>query len=68
MDWRAAVSRYPKPLVADETGQFCAFPDVANEPARFTGYLKPSWSDIVNDELKERGMLAQVPEFVRASG
>jgi hypothetical protein len=68
LDWRAAVSRSPKPLVAHETGQLCAFPDVVNEPARFTGYLKASYLDMVRNMLTERGLLAQVPDFVLASG
>ncbi len=68
VDWRAAVATSTKPLVAHETGQFCAYPDVLNEPPRFTGYLKPSYLAIARDQLKERGMLDQVPAFVAASG
>ncbi len=68
IDWRAGVAKSPKPLIAHETGQFCAYPDVRNEPSRFTGYLKPSYLGIARDQLRERGMLDQVPDFVRASG
>lgn len=68
VDWRAGVAKSAKPLIAHETGQFCAYPDVLGEPPRFTGYLKPSYLAIARDQLEERGMLDQVPAFVRASG
>ena len=68
LDWRVAVAKSTKPLIAHETGQFCAYPDVQNEPRNFTGYLKPSYLAIARDQLAERGLLDQVPAFVRASG
>jgi hypothetical protein len=68
LDWRAGVAKSGKPLIAHETGQFCAYPDVLGEPGNFTGYLKPSYLAIARDQLEERGMLDQVPAFVRASG
>jgi len=68
LDWRAGVSRSAKPLRVHESGQFCAFPDVVNGAAGFTGYLKPASLDIVCDGLRERGMLPQAKDFVRASG
>lgn len=68
IDWRAAVTNSAKPIMVHEAGQFCAFPEVVDEPKEFTGYLKPVYADIVRDGLRERGMLDQLPAFVCASG
>jgi hypothetical protein len=68
IDWRKGVAAYNKPLVAHEIGQRCAYPDVINEPEKYTGLLKAAYLDIARDQLTKRGMLKQVPDFVRASG
>lgn len=68
IDWSEAISRFPKPYTAHELGQRCVYPDVINEPLKYTGSLKPAYMDIARDQLTERGMLDQVPAFVRAAG
>lgn len=72
IDWSEGVdfyhSRFSRPLVAHETAQICAYPDVFNEMSRYTGYLRPTYLEIAVDQLEERGMTDQVADFVRDSG
>lgn len=63
-----AVLDYPKPILAHETGQRCVYPDVVNQPQKFTGSLKAAYLTIAKEQLQERGMLNQVKDFVLASG
>jgi hypothetical protein len=68
IDWSEAIRVFGRPLIAHELGQRCVYPDVINEPRKYTGSLKPAYMDIARDQLTERGMLDQVPAFVRAAG
>jgi hypothetical protein len=68
IDFRKGTAAYDKPLIAHETGQRCAYPDVTGEPAKYTGLLKAAYLDIARDQLSARGMLEEVPDFVRSSG
>lgn len=67
-DYTEGIKDDTRPFIAHEIAQRCAYPDVINLPAKFTGSLQPTYLDIARDQLKERGMLEQVPEFVQASG
>jgi hypothetical protein len=66
-DWSSAVDLYPKPLVAHETIQRCVYPDL-NQRVKYTGSLNAGYLQIARDQLRDRGMLDQVPDFVRESG
>ncbi len=66
-DYRKAVAASSMPLVVHETVQRCSFPDPA-WAEKYTGWLRPAYLDIARDQLRQRGMLDQVPAFVRASG
>ncbi|MFO8026340.1 MAG: hypothetical protein R6U56_01585, partial [Opitutales bacterium] len=68
IDWREAVELKSYPLFQHETAQFCAYPNIDAELEKFTGYLKASYLEIAKEQLTERGMLDQVPDFVEASG
>ncbi len=73
IDWREGIKLYQKkykkrPLIAHETAQFCAYPDVFNELKKYTGYLRPTYLEIAADQLEERGMAEQLPDFVANSG
>ncbi|MGH7238988.1 MAG: hypothetical protein ACREHG_02865, partial [Candidatus Saccharimonadales bacterium] len=68
LDYHQAVNAYPKPLITHELGQRCSYPDVLHELPKYKGFLKATYLDIARDQLTERGMLSQVPDFVRASG
>lgn len=73
IDWSEGISLYDtkyknRPLIAHETGQFCAYPDVFNEMKKYTGYLRPTYLEVAAEQLEERGMTNQLPDFVRNSG
>jgi len=68
IDWRVAIQSEKIPLVQHESAQFTAYPDISGEMPKYTGYLKPSYLKIAQDQLRTRGMLHQVPDFVEASG
>ncbi len=68
MDWSEAVFSREKPLIQHESAQICAYPSVINEMKKYTGYLQPTYLEIALDQLKKRGMLDQLDEFVEASG
>ncbi|TZF81488.1 hypothetical protein FW774_18185 [Pedobacter sp. BS3] len=67
-DYIQAVKDDSRPFISHEIAQRCAYPDVINLPKKFTGSLQPTYLDIARDQLEERGMLHQVPDFVNASG
>ena len=68
IDWRTPLADVTKPMIAHETAQFCSYPDVEPMLKKFTGFLRPTYLEIARDQLRERGMLDQVPAFVEASG
>lgn len=59
--------RYPIPLITHEAGQHCAYPAL-DQMMKFSGSQFAGYIEIARRQLKERGMLHQWPEFVRASG
>lgn len=67
-DYTQAVNDDPRPFFSHEIAQRCSYPDVINLPKKFTGVFRPTYLEIAEDQLKERGMLEQVPDFVNASG
>ncbi|HMP77125.1 MAG TPA: glycoside hydrolase family 2 TIM barrel-domain containing protein [Kiritimatiellia bacterium] len=66
-DYRLQVLASPRPLVAHETGQWCAYPDLSEIP-RCQGPLRARNYEIFRDAAAENHLLARVPDFVRASG
>lgn len=68
INWQEAVKREKRPIIQHETAQICAFPDIEAELPKFTGYLKATYLEIAREQLAERGMLEQLPDFVEASG
>ncbi|WP_075590829.1 glycoside hydrolase family 2 [Labilibacter marinus] len=73
VDWNEGIEFYNKKfkqraLLAHETAQFCAYPDVFNEMKKYTGYLRPTYLEIAADQLEERGMTHQLQDFVENSG
>lgn len=55
------------PVISHEIGQYCVFPNLA-ERRKYTGWLQARNFDIVEDFLRQAGMLRQAPAFLRASG
>jgi hypothetical protein len=66
-DFRDTVSRYDRPVVAHETGQWCAYPDFREIP-RYTGVLRAGNYEIIRDDLESKGMGNLDSLFVQASG
>ena len=67
-NWNEGINLREIPLIQHETAQITAYPDVLNELKKYTGYLHPTYLEIAAEQLKERGMLDQLPDFVEASG
>ncbi|MDR3472128.1 MAG: hypothetical protein P4M09_10605 [Devosia sp.] len=63
-DWQARV---PMPLVSHETGQWCAYPNLA-EIEKYTGVLAARNFEMVRDDLESKGRLGLAHDFLMASG
>lgn len=66
-DYRTHVATRPVPVVGHEIGQWCAYPDVAEE-SQYTGVLKAKNMVIFRDKLERAGMGHLAGDFLRASG
>ena len=66
-DFRRAVENVHLPVLAHETGQWCAYPDF-NVIEKFTGYLRPSNYHIFKFIAEQQGVLEYNPDFAWASG
>jgi hypothetical protein len=68
VDFTEAVKKAGRPLISHEIGQRCVYPNITKEIPKYTGLLKPTYLEIGRDQLIERGMLDQLPDFVKATG
>ena len=59
--------KYSVPLITHEAGQHVSYPSL-DQMGKFTGSQLAGYIDIARSQLRERGMLEQWPEFVKASG
>lgn len=66
-DYRATMVDRPVPQISHETGQWYVYPDLS-EIERYTGALRPVTLEYFRDRAREEGVLAQVPDFVNATG
>ncbi len=66
-DYRSHVDSRPVPVVGHEIGQWCAYPDVAEEN-QYTGVLKARNMAIFGDKLDKAGMGHLARDFLMASG
>lgn len=66
-DYRATLAGRPVPQISHETGQWYVYPDLS-EIDKYTGALRPVTLEHFRDLAKEEGVLAQVPDFVNATG
>lgn len=66
-DYRATMAGRPVPQISHETGQWYVYPDLS-EIDQYTGVLRPVTLEHFRDLAKQEGVLAQVPDFVRATG
>ena len=68
VDFSEAVEKAGRPLISHENGARCVYPNITKEIPKYKGLLKPTYLEIGRDQLIERGMLDQLPDFVKASG
>lgn len=66
-DFRSHIESRPVPVVGHEIGQWCAYPDLAEEN-QYTGSLKAKNMAIFRDKLEQAGMGELAGEFLMASG
>lgn len=66
-DFRDFVSKYDKPVVSHEIGQWCAYPNFA-EIRKYAGVLKAKNFEIFQESLREHHMGDQAKSFLMASG
>ena len=66
-DYAYTMKGRPVPQISHEIGQWLVYPDVS-EIGRYKGVLRPINLEYIRKNLKEKGLLNQVKEFVGASG
>lgn len=67
-DFANSVSWYPEtPVVAHESGQWCAYPDFA-VMEKFTGFFQAKNYEIFQDLATKNGLIDKADEFLAASG
>ncbi|MCC6698306.1 MAG: discoidin domain-containing protein [Candidatus Hydrogenedentes bacterium] len=66
-DYRDVLADCPRPAIAHELGQWCAYPDYSEIPL-YTGVLHPRNLEGFRDSLQRNGMLEQAGAFAWASG
>lgn len=66
-DYRATMEGRPVPQISHETGQWYVYPDLS-EIEKYSGALRPVTLEHFRDLAKKEGVLAQVPDFVNATG
>ena len=66
-DFRDTVGKYERPVVAHETGQWCAYPNL-KEIDKYHGVLRAGNFEIIRDDLEAKGLLPLAGTFLVASG
>lgn len=66
-DYRDLIGRRNVPVISHETGQWCAYPDLA-DLKKYRGWLKPGILDIVRDSLQAHHLADEADKFLFASG
>lgn len=66
-DMSAVASLTAKPVLGHEHAQFAMYVR-PSEKSKYTGVLRPSWLETIEETLSARGLLGRVDEFVEASG
>jgi hypothetical protein len=66
-DHRRALFNEPRPYVAHESGQYCAFPDFS-EIEKYNGVMRARNFELFREILEERDMGEMAGKFLKASG
>ncbi|MGB0413582.1 MAG: sugar-binding domain-containing protein [Coraliomargarita sp.] len=67
IDWGEVIKSFEMPFISHEIVQRASYPDPAWQ-AKYSGSFQPAYLEIAKDQLIERGMLDQVPDFIEHSG
>ncbi|MDR1640866.1 MAG: hypothetical protein LBT59_14320 [Clostridiales bacterium] len=68
-NYEAAVKKLSVPAISFEVGQYQVFPDVLDEPARYTGPLEPRNFTQTLQSLREKGFSdTEISTMIEASG
>lgn len=66
-NYSKVVSKYNKPVISHEVGQWCVYPDF-DQITKYTGVLKPYNYALFEESLREHHMLNEARQFTMASG
>lgn len=66
-DYRAIIEERDVPVIAHESGQWCAYPPLY-DTGKYQGHLKANNYEIFAKSLDAQGMADQLHDFVQASG
>lgn len=66
-DFRAAIAKQDRPLVAHEVGQWTFFPNF-DEIKKYTGVLAARNFEVVRDDLAAKHLLDLAPQYFQAAG
>lgn len=66
-DFRQIISKYDRPVVSHEIGQWCVYPNF-KEIGKYTGVLRAKNFEIFKESLEENQMGDLANEFLMASG
>lgn len=67
LDFRDAVANRPVPVISHEVGQYAVYPDV-QEMEKYSGALRPVNLEVIQADMKKRGLLGNLRSFVHGSG
>lgn len=67
-DYRGTMVGRPVPQISHETGQWYVYPDLSEIDKYAAGALRPVTLEHFRDLAKQEGVLAQIPDFVNATG
>ncbi|WP_068500982.1 sugar-binding domain-containing protein [Paenibacillus kribbensis] len=67
LDFRDAVAKRPVPVISHEVGQYAVYPDV-REVEKYSGTLRPVNLEVIHADMKKRGLLGDLPQFVHGTG
>jgi hypothetical protein len=66
-NYSSASAAVSIPLISHEVGQYCVYPNVAELP-KYNDVLRPVALEAIGDDLKNKGRLNEVADYVRDSG
>lgn len=66
-DLRGVVASDARPIIGHEIGQWMYFPDF-NEIKKYTGVMAVKNFEIIREDMRNKHLLDQAPQFVSASG